>query len=141
MGYDRDTRLVRFGARDYDAQTGRWMAKDPLRFDGGDTNLYAYALNEPVGVQDPTGLQTPQFYHSRTCQSSLLYPDTKAKCSCHCAYSSCGAGECEQKCEQCYSAFAGTANYDACMCVCQVTGESKSKCELGCSILKKAEQR
>jgi uncharacterized protein RhaS with RHS repeats len=28
--YDRDTGLVRFGARDYDPETGRWTAKDPI---------------------------------------------------------------------------------------------------------------
>jgi RHS repeat-associated protein len=28
--YDADTGLVRFGARDYDAVTGRWTAKDPI---------------------------------------------------------------------------------------------------------------
>jgi RHS repeat-associated protein len=38
--YDQHTRLTRFGARDYDADTGRWMSKDPIGFDGGDTNLY-----------------------------------------------------------------------------------------------------
>ena len=27
--YDSDTGPVRFGARDYDAYTGRWNAKDP----------------------------------------------------------------------------------------------------------------
>ena len=36
---DRDTGLVRFGARDYDPETGRWTAKDPIRFGGGDWNL------------------------------------------------------------------------------------------------------
>ncbi len=30
--YDPDTGLVRFGARDYDPQTGRWTAKDPILF-------------------------------------------------------------------------------------------------------------
>ena len=28
--YDRDTGLTRFGARDYDPNTGRWTAKDPI---------------------------------------------------------------------------------------------------------------
>ena len=54
--YDRDTGLVRFGARDYDPQTGRWTAKDPLLFGGGDTNLYSYGLADPVNMIDPTGL-------------------------------------------------------------------------------------
>jgi len=53
--YDADTGLVRFGARDYDAETGRWTAKDPLLFEGGDTNLYAYGLGDPVNRTDPTG--------------------------------------------------------------------------------------
>jgi RHS repeat-associated protein len=53
--YDPDTGLVRFGARDYDAETGRWTAKDPLLFDGGDTNLYVYVLADPINSVDPTG--------------------------------------------------------------------------------------
>ena len=47
---------MRFGARDYDAETGRFTAKDPLGFGGGDTNLYGYALGDPVNLADPTGL-------------------------------------------------------------------------------------
>jgi RHS repeat-associated protein len=53
--YDSDTGLVRFGARDYDAEIGRWTAKDPLLFDGGDTTLYGYALGDPINRRDPTG--------------------------------------------------------------------------------------
>ncbi|WP_437669669.1 RHS repeat domain-containing protein [Sorangium sp. So ce131] len=53
--YDPDTGLVRFGARDYDPEVGRWTAKDPLLFDGGDTNLYNYALGDPVNRTDPAG--------------------------------------------------------------------------------------
>jgi RHS repeat-associated protein len=55
--YDPDTKLTRFGARDYDAETGRWTAKDPIRFGGGDTNLYGYVLNDPVNWLDPLGLE------------------------------------------------------------------------------------
>ena len=55
--YDSDTGLVRFGFRDYDPMTGKWTAKDPIGFDGGDTSLYGYVLGDPVGFVDPTGLQ------------------------------------------------------------------------------------
>ncbi len=53
--YDADTGLVRFGARDYEPETGRWTAKDPVRFAAGDTNLYGYVLSDPLNRMDPTG--------------------------------------------------------------------------------------
>ena len=53
--YDPQTGLVRFGARDYDPETGRWTSKDPLAFSGGDTNLYGYVLNDPANLVDPEG--------------------------------------------------------------------------------------
>jgi RHS repeat-associated protein len=57
--YDHDTGLVRFGARDYDAQTGRWTARDPLLFLGGQTSLYTYVDNDPVNARDPSGTIIP----------------------------------------------------------------------------------
>jgi RHS repeat-associated protein len=54
--HDRDTGLVRFGYRDYDPEAGRWTAKDPIGFGGGDTDLYGYVLNNPVHKRDPLGL-------------------------------------------------------------------------------------
>ncbi len=54
--YDPDTGLVRLGARDYDPHTGRWTAKDPILFNGGDSNLYGYCLADPVNLIDPLGL-------------------------------------------------------------------------------------
>jgi RHS repeat-associated protein len=56
--YDKDTGLVRFGARDDDAEIGRWSAKDPILFAGGDTNLYGYVLNDPINLIDTEGLQS-----------------------------------------------------------------------------------
>ena len=46
---------MRFGARDYDPETGRWTAVDPILFAGGDTNLYGYVLNDPVNMIDVWG--------------------------------------------------------------------------------------
>jgi len=54
--FDTDTGLVRFGYRDYDPATGRWTAKDPIDFAGGDTVLYGYVQNDPVNLVDPDGL-------------------------------------------------------------------------------------
>jgi len=60
--HDRDTGLVRFGYRDYDSETGRWTAKDPIGFAGGDTDLYGYCLNDPVNWADPWGLASITVY-------------------------------------------------------------------------------
>jgi RHS repeat-associated protein len=57
--YDRDTGLVRFGARDYDPSNGRWTTKDPILFAGGDTNLYAYVFNDPINRSDSYGTDGP----------------------------------------------------------------------------------
>lgn len=54
--YDGDTKLVRFGARDYDPATGRWTAKDPILFAGRQANLYTYVNNDPLNRVDRDGL-------------------------------------------------------------------------------------
>jgi len=54
--YDKDTGLTRFGYRDYDPPTGRWTAKDPIFFAGGNMDLYGYVINDPVNLIDPLGL-------------------------------------------------------------------------------------
>ncbi|NJA05139.1 PASTA domain-containing protein [Methylococcaceae bacterium WWC4] len=53
--YDRDTGLVRFGARDFDAVTGRWVSKDPIMFRGDDVDLYSYVFGNPTNIIDPNG--------------------------------------------------------------------------------------
>jgi RHS repeat-associated protein len=54
--YDPDTGLVRFGLRDYDPFVGRWTAPDPIRFEGGQANLFAYVDGDPVNRVDRLGL-------------------------------------------------------------------------------------
>ncbi len=55
--YDPETKLVRFGARDYDAQVGRWTRRDPIGFAGMVSNLYEYAVNDPLNRLDGNGNQ------------------------------------------------------------------------------------
>jgi RHS repeat-associated protein len=43
-------------ARYYDTEVGRFISEDPVGFDGGDVNLYAYVGNNPVLLIDPLGL-------------------------------------------------------------------------------------
>ncbi|WP_152207911.1 PKD domain-containing protein [Marinobacter changyiensis] len=53
--HDRDTGLVRLGARDYSPFSGRWTTKDPLLLFGDSPNPYQYAQNNPVNMVDPEG--------------------------------------------------------------------------------------
>ncbi|XZN90925.1 MAG: RHS repeat domain-containing protein [Microcoleus sp.] len=52
---DVATELLRFGFRDYDSVAGKWTAKDPISFAGGDVNLYRYVVNQPINLVDPDG--------------------------------------------------------------------------------------
>jgi RHS repeat-associated protein len=93
--YDGAIGLVRFGARDYDANTGRWAAKDPISFAGGQHNLYVYADNDPLNLTDPHGHQidpgtsTLAFIALRALQS--LYGECNRGCL---AAISAGTGSC-----------------------------------------------
>ncbi|WP_428739425.1 RHS repeat domain-containing protein [Sulfurimonas sp.] len=53
---DQDTQLVHFGYIELDTYTGKWTTKDPIDFNGGDSNLYGYVLGGPVNLVDPEGL-------------------------------------------------------------------------------------
>ena len=49
------TGLYYYRARYYSPTLQRFISEDPIDFDGGDTNLYAYVSNNPCNFTDPTG--------------------------------------------------------------------------------------
>ena len=53
---DDDSGLLYMRARYYDPEVGRFINKDPIRYLGGDPNLYCYVANNPVNSIDPNGL-------------------------------------------------------------------------------------
>ena len=81
--HDTDTGLTHFGAREYDAGLGRWMASDPIGFNGGDSNLYGYVIQDPVDFVDPSGLEIEGQHEARPAP-----PEPEARTS----YSYCVGG-------------------------------------------------
>ncbi len=53
---DAHTRLVRFGARDFDPVSGRWASEDLPMFLSVFPNRYEYVLGNPLAANDPAGL-------------------------------------------------------------------------------------
>ena len=53
---DDGSGLYYYRARYYHPRLQRFIAEDPLEFDGGDINLYGYVSNGPLNWADPYGL-------------------------------------------------------------------------------------
>lgn len=79
--YDNDTKLVKFGARDYCSETGRWLQKDPIEFEVG-LNLFEYALSDPINTQDFNGL-SPDLCSFPAPDILLLIADFREPCRKH----------------------------------------------------------
>ena len=50
------TGLLFYRARYYSPTLQRFISEDPIEFNGGDANLYAYVANSPTAFADPSGL-------------------------------------------------------------------------------------
>jgi RHS repeat-associated protein len=51
------TGLLFYRARYYSPAFQRFIAQDPIGFNGGDFNLYGYTRNQPTNLKDPNGTQ------------------------------------------------------------------------------------
>jgi RHS repeat-associated protein len=52
---DSETGIYYYRARYFDSSMGRFLSEDPLELDGG-IDFYTYVDNDPVDLDDPTGL-------------------------------------------------------------------------------------
>lgn len=68
--YDRDTKLVTFGVREYDSGIGRWLEKEPLGFRGA-MNFYSYAGNDPINFVDRNGLWKSEGHNDITFDAAI----------------------------------------------------------------------
>ncbi|MGH9874512.1 MAG: RHS repeat-associated core domain-containing protein [Pyrinomonadaceae bacterium] len=55
--FDSETGLMFYRARWYDPQQGRFISEDPIGFESGGINLFAYVDNNPINLMDPMGLR------------------------------------------------------------------------------------
>jgi RHS repeat-associated protein len=76
--YDPETGLRYYRARYYDSSTGRFLSEDPITFDSGTTNFYAYADDNPVNFTDPDGRK------AEVCCRLSLYPGLRQAGMKHC---------------------------------------------------------
>jgi len=75
---DASTGLVRFGARDYDPELGRWTIRDPLTASMGGGSLYAYCSQNPVNFVDPTGTSPIRSFFCGLLEATVITAATTA---------------------------------------------------------------
>ena len=66
------TGLDYYRARYYYPSRQRFISEDPLDFDAGDINLYAYVFNAPVNDTDPTGEVVPIIAGAVACGAGAI---------------------------------------------------------------------
>lgn len=58
---------TRSQGRDYLPGIGRWLSRDPIGSDGGNSNPYVYVANDPTSLIDPDGLTAISYQGVATC--------------------------------------------------------------------------
>jgi RHS repeat-associated protein len=75
------TELYYYRARYYHSELQRFVSQDPIKFRGGDPNLYGYVSNNPIGNTDPFGLIK---YTRALCSLIDKNPDKNCMCTWRC---------------------------------------------------------
>ena len=69
--YLSDAKLYHYKARVYDPELGRFLQTDPIGYAAG-MNLYAYVGNDPMNLNDPTGLDEMEWRRGRQMWEPML---------------------------------------------------------------------
>jgi RHS repeat-associated protein len=77
----KEANLYDYRNRVYSAELGRFLQSDPIRFDGGDGNLYRYVNNNPISYVDPLGLEVDASFDVGTGLFTVTDRDTGASAS------------------------------------------------------------
>ena len=105
--------------RDYDPETGRWTAKDPILFAGGDANLYGYSFNDPINRIDVSGLYSAgeavgDYFDCYNSVQQLIIGVLEGNAVAACGLAGPGAPECIAAVGAVYQ-FVGHIDIAACM--------------------------
>jgi len=60
--FQTETALYYYRGRWYHPPLGRFLSRDRIGYQAGDSNLYRYVMNNPPRVTDPYGFQPPNLY-------------------------------------------------------------------------------
>jgi RHS repeat-associated protein len=66
--YDSDAEEYHVRMRTYGPKSARFASRDPLGFDGGESNVYQYSNNNPVRYVDPSGQAVVTVVYTEICR-------------------------------------------------------------------------
>jgi hypothetical protein len=98
-----DTRENRAAYDECTSESCYWTAKDPIRFDGGDTNIYAYVGNDPVNRIDASGLAFSNPTRVCSYRYFLCVDGCTSVSRWQCTTLKLPKEECERRIKRCYS--------------------------------------
>lgn len=118
--YDSESGFYYYRARYYDPKAGRFISRDPIGFQGGDTNFYRYVQNNPINWVDPEGLVCGSWWNDWIVPDIPKGYDFTNCCQRH---DDCYENECKKSKTQCDEEF-----YECLKRVCNRSHLSNMKC-------------